>query len=235
MPWWGFGWGRYRRPVTFEEKGRKAPKNCPRCGRRMVTRTVYYECPGCGYTENAPTTRPHRDVQPVDNLQHRLEEQIEEARHADEPAEREFALAAVAPEMAREYSWLCRIGAVLALFVVGFWGLMIWTGVVADLDELFVMCWQAIMLGTAILALALFHSARFLKQLGIVVALLMIPLLVYAHALIMGTMETANQGNKLDLYDSIGQVVAVHSYIIAAVYCTWLAWYLIRERRLQGW
>ena len=209
---------------------RKAPKNCPRCGRRMVTRTIYYECQGCGHTENLPRTRPNRDTQPVDNLAAGRQQKDLAADAWDS----EFALVVVPPTMATEFRWLCRIGAILVLFVIGFWGLMLWTGVVADLDEQFVMCWQVSLLGAIILALALLHSARFLKQLGIVVTLAMIPVLIYAHTLISNALNVGSRNKPPDLMELFGHALAVHSYIAAVVYCAWLAWYLIRERRLQG-
>ncbi|GEM_PF-2154645 len=197
----------------------------------MITHAIYYECPGCGHTENAPRTGLKRDVQPVDNLA--------ESRRRKEPPgdawDSEFALAVVPPAMATEFRWLCIVGSCAVLLSVVPWGLFIWTGVVADLDELFVMCWQISVLGFVILALALLHPARFMKQLGIVAAVLMIPVCIYGDVLISGMINAQTANQRTDIIDAVGNGIAAHTFVAAAVYCVWLAWYLIRERRLQGW
>lgn len=214
----------------IRDEPRKAPKNCPHCGRRMVTRTIYYECQGCGHTENLPHTRPNRDSQPVD----RLHADIKTSKVQDRLRDGAFAIVVVPVEMASEYCWLYRAGWILVMFVLGFWGISIWMGIIANLDELFVTCWRVIALGAALIALALFHSSRFLKQLGIVVALILIPILIYTHQLALGMWIAGNQGSPIQFVDWLGRAFAVHVFIAAAVYCAWLAWFLIRERRLQG-
>jgi len=226
---------RFRGFNLVEDKLRAAPKNCPRCGRRMVTRTIYYECPGCGYTEQAPSTRPHRDTQPVDNLQHRLEEQIEEARHTDDPAERDFALAAVAPEMEREYRWLFTVGIVVYALVLFPWGMHIWTGMAGADYEPFRLGLGLIAAGALLLCIALMHPARVAKQLGIAVAGLLIPLQLAMPYLIPPEAIAVILGKWPHFDDYAAAFVAARIFYVAAVYCAWLAWYLIRERRLQGW
>lgn len=238
MSWWGFGWGYplgYRKPVSVRKSGRKAPKNCPRCGRRMVTHIVYYQCPGCGYQEHLPGAKPHRDIQPVDSLQERLEEQIEEAERSGDVRASDFALAVVPPEMAREFRLLVGLGWLLLATLVIAWGAQIWMDSAYVIDADFKTCWGLVLAAGIYLAVALIHTARTLKQIGIVVAIVLIPLCIVAHLLITPEMRAKALVGSYEPLMAVIVWLQLNLFLAGAVYCAWLAWYLIRERRLQGW
>lgn len=226
---------RYRGIWTARDRQRRAPKNCPRCGRRMLTRTIYYECPGCGYHEHLPTATPHRDIQPVDNLAYKHGEQWEAERVADDSAAREFALAAVPPELAREYRWLFIVGAVVYLFVFFPWGMHIWTGMPGADNVPFRLSLGLMAAGVLLLCVALIHPARLAKQIGIAVACLLIPLQIAFPYLIPPAALAVTMGNRPHFEDYAALFILTKEFYVCAAFCAWVAWYLVRERRLQGW
>jgi hypothetical protein len=205
----------------------KAPKNCPKCGKRMVTRTVYYECRGCGYVQNTPRAKRRKDIQPVDGLTPALDRGISSGA---ESWQSEFALATVPTQMATEFRWLCGTGFTLFYFLLLGWGGFIWIGSADHEMGLFKALWSMCILGQLMLCVVLFHSARMLKQVGIVLALILAVLLVVTgyqvpQGLIAPWDNTSNYSDMAENW------LFLKIFFVAAAHCVWIAFFLERERR----
>lgn len=223
----GFPRGRWPEPA----QPRKAAKRCPRCGRQMVTRTVYLECEGCLYTEAVPNTGARPDQgNPVD----KLEAKLKLAPQADDgAAEQKFALSVVPPELVHEYYNLNSLGCLGALLIIGGWGILFYFSTTLAIPVGFRFCWWLFVVTAVVHAAALWHGSRVGKVMGLVSASIMIPVSILTYQLITPEMSEALISNLHRSRSLVDHFLLTNIFWAAAAYHAWLAWYFWRELKCR--